>query len=89
MQRIHERNMKKYHFVCPLGCSQSHREDQAGPGGTCTPFPGGEMHENGATSQRGALVRGHRHGHQALPHSRAGRWRRHVRLYHEARRRTQ
>lgn len=47
------------------------------------------MHENGAAPQRGTPLRGHRHGHQALPHPGAGRRRRHVRLHHEARRRPQ
>lgn len=41
------------------------------------------MHEAGATSERGASVRGHRHPDQALSHPRAGRRRGHVRLHHE------
>lgn len=42
----------------------------------------GEMHEAGATSERGQTLRGDRYANEALSDPRAWRWRRPLRLHH-------
>lgn len=49
----------------------------------------GAVHEAGAASQCGSVVRGDRHADQAIPNSRARRWRGPLRLHHAPRQRPQ
>jgi len=49
----------------------------------------GAVHEAGAASQCGAIIRGDRYADQAIPNSRAWRWRGPLRLHHAPRQRPQ